>query len=456
MFFNTTQRHQPELGRAKPEELVMEGFMSRFAPHRNVSACALIALALVGCGSETATSTDGAGTAETTTPATTGGAAGAVASASGSSATKPAASGTTTPSSTSAAPAGSAPATTPPAGATTTPPAGAATTPPASAPTTPPTDPAAPPPAGGATPPTTSTDVELPVEMGTPTLFWLQIETNAAYTANADGSGQKVFATGSPMSAPDGVAVDTKDGWVYVLNMGSVLGGSNSGSLVRYKLDGSSPETIMPARSMADGETFNTGKQVSMDKVNRKLYMGDREGSKVWRCDMDGKNLEVLISGHDIQQVVGVSPDPIAKQFYFSDRNGKKLFRAGMEMPAGKTHADRDDVELLYTDKAGNAMPLDIELDVKDRVMFWTDRQQNKVFSMPMDMPAGMDGNTRTDVKTVASGLTDVIGLGYDHEAKVLYATHSGTVSSFKADGSDMPKRIGTNGRTGLVFTKLP
>jgi hypothetical protein len=192
-----------------------------------------------------------------------------------------------------------------------------------------------------------------------------------------------------------------------------------------------------------------------MDKVNRKLYMGDREGSKVWRCDMDGKNLQVLISGHQIQQVVGVAPDPIKKQFYFSDRNGKKLFRANMEMPAGKTHADRDDVELLYVDKAANAMPLDIELDVKERIMYWTDRQQNKVFSMSMDMPMGMDGNTRTDVKVVAEGLVDVIGLGFDHEAKVLYATHSGSVSSFKAAGGDTPKRIGSNGVTGIAFTKI-
>lgn len=310
--------------------------------------------------------------------------------------------------------------------------------------------------AGAPATPPAMTGVDLPVEMGTPTLFWLEITSNAVYTAGADGSGQKRFASGSPLSAPDGIAVDPKGGYVYVLNMGSVIGGGNGGSMVRYKLDGSMPEVIMPARSMADGETFNTGKQLSMDKVNNKLYLGDREGSKVWRTDMDGKNLEVLVSGHDIQQVVGVSPDPIAKQFYFSDRNGKKLFRASMEMPAGKTHADRDDVELLYVDKAPNAMPLDIELDVKERIVYWTDRQQNKVFSMPMDMPAGADANSRTDVKTVADGLTDVIGLGFDHENKVLYATHSGTVSSFKADGSDTPKRIGTSGRTGLVFTKIP
>jgi DNA-binding beta-propeller fold protein YncE len=312
--------------------------------------------------------------------------------------------------------------------------------------------------AAGAAAPATApgAKVMLPTETGTPKLFWLEITSNAAYTANADGTGQKAFATGGALSAPDGVAVDPVDGHVFILNMGTVIGGGNSGSLVRYKLDGSSPEVIMPPGSKADGETFNTGKQVSLDKVNRKLYLGDREGSKVWRCDLDGKNLEVLISGHMIQQVVGVAPDPINGKFYFSDRNGKKLFRANMAMPAGKTHATRDDVELLYVDKAANAMPLDIELDIAEGKMFWTDRQQNKVFSMGMEIPAGKDPMTRDDVKVVADGLLDVIGLGYDHENKVLYATHSGTVSTFKADGSDKPKQIGTSGRTGIAFTKIP
>jgi sugar lactone lactonase YvrE len=264
------------------------------------------------------------------------------------------------------------------------------------------------------------------------------------------------FASGPPLFAPDGIAVDPVDKHVFVLNMGGEgLGGANNASLVRYKLDGSGAEVIVPPGSKADGQTFNTGKQVTLDRVNRKLYMGDREGSKVWRCDLDGKNLEVLVSGHGLQQVVGVAPDPSKGHFYFSDRNGKKLFRANMKMPDGKTHADRDDVELLYLDKALNAMPLDIELDSKTRIMYWTDRQQNTVFGMPMDLPAGQDGMTRTDVKRVATNLRDVIGLAYDHQDGMLYVTHSGSVSRFKTDGSGL-ERIGMNGTTGINFVRIP
>lgn len=306
----------------------------------------------------------------------------------------------------------------------------------------------------GTDPTPTAPVATLPEDMGTPTLYWLAIIAKSATTAASDGGGAKPFAMGTPLPAPDGVTVDPVGKHVFILNMGVATGGANNGSLFRFNLDGTGFEEIMKAGTKVGNDTFNTGKQVTIDRMNNKLYLGDREGSKVWRCDLDGKNLEVLVSAHGIMQVVGVAADPMKNEFYFSDRNGKKLFKANMKMPDGKTHADRDDLTLLYVDKAPNAMPLDLELDLKTRTLFWTDRQQNKVFSMPMDLPAGQDPMTRTDVKTVASNLTDVIGLGYDHQEGVLYATHSMTVSRFKTDGSDL-KKIGTNGTTGIAFARI-
>jgi hypothetical protein len=295
-------------------------------------------------------------------------------------------------------------------------------------------------------------DVMLPHDTGTPTLIWLEIASGTVTKAGADGSNPMVIASSS--SAPDGVTIDPEGKHFFVLNMGTVIGGGNGGSLVRYNLDGSGSEIIMPRGSMADGETFNTGKQVTIDRVNKKLYMGDREGSKVWRVDYDGKNLEVLISGHDIDQIVGVGADPTKRHFYFSDRNGKKLYRASMDMPAGKTHADRDDLELIYVEKVSNAMPLDIELDLELRQIYWTDRRRNMILGMNMDMPMGETADNRTDVKTVLDGLTEAIGLAFDHQEKTLFVTHSGTVTSVKTDGTGR-KVIGSSGSTGISFARL-
>jgi DNA-binding beta-propeller fold protein YncE len=303
--------------------------------------------------------------------------------------------------------------------------------------------------------PTTGADVELPHDVGTPTLYWLEIASGIVTTAAADGSGAKVVASGSPLSAPDGVTIDPEGKHFFVLNMGTVIGGGNSGSLVRYNLDGTGAEVIMKPGAQADGETFNTGKQVTIDRVNKKLYMGDREGSKVWRCNYDGSELEVLVSEHGVQQIVGVGADPVKRQFYFSDRNGKKLFRAGMDMPAGKTHKDREDVELIYVEKVSNAMPLDIELDLETRMIYWTDRRRYMILGMNMELPSGETPENRTDVKTIKDGLTEAIGLAYDHQEGMLYVTHSGSVSQVKTDGTEF-KTIGSSGSTGISFARIP
>lgn len=296
--------------------------------------------------------------------------------------------------------------------------------------------------------------VMLPVDTGTPTLYWLEIVSGVVVKGSPEGGSQMNVVSGGLLSAPDGVTIDPEGKHFFVLNMGTVIGGGNRGSLVRYNLDGSGGEVIMKAGSMADGVTFNTGKQVTIDRVNKKLYMGDREGSKVWRCDYDGKNLEALVSEHGVQQIVGVGADPTKKHFYFSDRNGKKLFRAGMDMPAGETHADRKDVELIYVEKVNSSMPLDIELDLEHRMIYWTDRTQGKIQGMHMDIPMGETPENRSDVKTIKDGLTEAIGLAYDHQEGRLFVTHSGTVSSVKTDGSDF-KRVGTSGSTGIAFARL-
>jgi sugar lactone lactonase YvrE len=296
--------------------------------------------------------------------------------------------------------------------------------------------------------------VKLPVDMGTPTLYWLDIVAGTVTKAGSDGSGAMNVPSGGLLSAPDGVTIDPEGKHFFVLNMGTVIGGGNRGSLVRYNLDGSGGEVIMKPGAKAGDVTFNTGKQVTIDRVNKKLYMGDREGSKVWRCDYDGGNLEVLVSEHGVQQIVGVGADPTKRQFYFSDRNGKKLFRAGMDMPAGETHADRKDVELIYVEKVGNSMPLDIELDLEHRMIYWTDRTQGKIQGMHMDIPAGETPENRTDVTTIRDGLVEAIGLAYDHQEGRLFVTHGGTVSSIKTDGSDY-KRIGSSGSTGISFARI-
>ena len=248
------------------------------------------------------------------------------------------------------------------------------------------------------------------------TLFWLDIGGNAVLTASADGSGMHPVTSGGDIATPDGVAVDldTGGGHVYWTNMGSPLGGASNGSLQRARLDGSQVETIVPVGSI------NTPKQMTIDHEHGKLYFCDREGAKVWRANLDGSELEVLASGHDFVQLVGIALDVPKAQFYFTDRMAKKIRRASFDMPAGETAATRSDIEELVS-ISGNAMPIDLDLDLGRRQIYWTDRVQGTVQRAGMDLPAGENAASRTDIETLVTGVTDSIGISLDLAADVFY-----------------------------------
>jgi DNA-binding beta-propeller fold protein YncE len=90
---------------------------------------------------------------------------------------------------------------------------------------------------------------------------------------------------------PDGIVVDVEAGHIYWTNMG--IPNLNDGSVERADIDGRNRKTIV-----AQGDT-HTPKQIILDKKGGKLYWCDREGMRVMRCNLDGRQLETLIeAGH--------------------------------------------------------------------------------------------------------------------------------------------------------------
>lgn len=286
----------------------------------------------------------------------------------------------------------------------------------------------------------------------TPALFWLDISGNAVMRAAADGAGAKAIASGGSIMTPDGVAVDfdADGGHVYWTNMGSPLGGAMNGSLQRARLDGSQVEGIVPVGSI------NTPKQMTIDHVNHKLYFCDREGAKVWRANLDGSELEILASDHDFVQLVGIALDVPKKQFYFTDRMAKKIRRASFDMPAGETAQNRSDIEELVA-ISENAMPIDLDVDLGKRQIYWTDRVLGTVQRAGMDLPMGATSANRKDIETLVMNVTDSIGISLDLEDGVFYFGQlNGTVWRVNLDGSDKKMVAGSGSVSGVALARLP
>src|SRR3954471_13243723 len=243
-------------------------------------------------------------------------------------------------------------------------------------------------------------------------LFFLDIRGGRVVSAAPDGSDVQVLISGRS-GIPDGIAADIDSRQIYWTIMGKPA--ADDGVIERADFDGSHLTTIVPA-----GGTF-TPKQLKLDPVHRKLYWSDREGMRVMRADLDGSHIEMLIeTGHGDSDrrdprnwCVGIALDVAGGKIYWTQKGGDNagvgsIRRASLERPAGEDAAHRSDIELLFDNLPE---PIDLDLDLSRRTIYWTDRGSNTVSRAPMNGPSGVAPSTRTDRETLMTDLKEAIGI---------------------------------------------
>jgi DNA-binding beta-propeller fold protein YncE len=289
-------------------------------------------------------------------------------------------------------------------------------------------------------------------------LFLLDLSDNRIVSLNPDGSDRKVIVTGCRL--PDGIAVDVAAGHLYWSNMGSPK--ANDGSIERADLDGRNRMTIVPRAG-----TF-TPKQLQLEKKNRKLYWCDREGMRVMRANVDGSHIETVVDtsqgdprpGPDASRwCVGVAVDVDGGKIYWTqkgtDNAGKgRIFRAGIEVPTGQTASNRADIELLYD---GLPEPIDLDLDLNNRVMYWTDRGDPPLGNTVNRAPMDWDTNVRPAPELVLTHLMEGIGIALDLKGDRMFVTDfGGNVLSAKLDGSNERALLVAQGNlTGIAYSEI-
>jgi DNA-binding beta-propeller fold protein YncE len=295
-----------------------------------------------------------------------------------------------------------------------------------------------------------------------PRLFFLDVRDGRVVSAHTDGSDAKTLVTGL-RGTPDGIVVDAKAGYIYWTHMGAA--GADDGYVQRAKLDGSELTKIVP-----DGGTF-TPKQVKLDAKHGKLYWSDREGMRIMRANADGSHVETLIeTGHgdadranQANWCVGIALDVDNGKVYWTQKGGNpantgSIRRANLEIPSGMDPAHRSDVEVLVESLPE---PIDLDLDLRTRMMYWTDRgdppRGNTVNRAPMDPSSGMQRSRRTDLQVLFGGLHEGIGIALDTEGGRLYVTDlGGNVYSAKLDGSERHTIMtGQGSLTGIAFAQI-
>lgn len=287
-----------------------------------------------------------------------------------------------------------------------------------------------------------------------PRLFVLELNAGSIHVMNTDGSDRKTIVTGC--RNPDGVAVDAEAGHIYWTNMG--IPSSNDGSIERADVDGQNRKIIV-----GQGLT-HTPKQIILDKAGGKLYWCDREGMRVMRCNLDGSQLENLVeSGHgDVDSkdatkwCVGLTIDPKHKKLYWTQKGADnsgcgRIFRANLDIPFGETAANRSDIEVFYDHLPE---PIDLELDVKNRILYWTDRgdppRGNTVNRASID-------NKPEEPEIVLIHLMEAIGIALDVPRNRMFVTDfAGSIYSADLDGKNERNFLYAQGNlTGIAHAEV-
>jgi 3-hydroxyacyl-CoA dehydrogenase len=288
-------------------------------------------------------------------------------------------------------------------------------------------------------------------------IFFLDVSGGRLVSVNTDGSDLEVIVDGLKR-IPDGIEVDVEAGHIYWTNMGNPA--ANDGSIERVDLDGRNRQTIIP-----EGATF-TPKQLKLDKKGGKLYWSDREGMRLMRANLDGSNIETLVETGQGERdrrdqrnwCVGIAVDPERGKIYWTqkgpDNAGEgRIFRASLEIPEGESPANRTDIEVLF---AGLPEPIDLDLDLRNRMIYWTDRgnppRGNTVSRAPIDT----ESKDRKEQEIVISGLMEGIGLSLDLEGgRMFFADLAGSVYSAKLDGSEKKTLLIAQGNlTGVAYAR--
>jgi len=287
-------------------------------------------------------------------------------------------------------------------------------------------------------------------------LFVLELSGGRIHSMNTDGSDRKTIV--SDCRLPDGIVVDAQAGHIYWTNMG--VPNLNDGSIERADLDGKNRKIIVPK-----GAT-HTPKQIHLEKGHGKLYWCDREGMRVMRVNLDGSKIETLVDTSQgdprpgpnaTKWCVGVTVDPKRQQIYWTQKGPDnaglgRIFRANVEIPHGESAAKRSDIEVLYD---GLPEPIDLELDLESRVLYWTDRgdppRGNTVNRAPID------AKPIPNPQIVVTHLMEGIGIALDVPGDRMFVTDfAGSIYSANLDGSGERNFLYAQGNlTGIAYAAI-
>ena len=166
------------------------------------------------------------------------------------------------------------------------------------------------------------------------------------------------------------------------------------------------------------------------------------------RANLDGSQIETLVETgrgdndrrDQTRWCVGITIDPDRRQIYWTQKGPDnaglgRIFRASIDIPTGETAANRTDIEVLFD---GLPEPIDLELDLENRVLYWTDRGDPPRGNTRQSRIDRCEANPGNAPEIVLTHLMEGIGIALDVPGDRMFITDfAGSIYSAKLDGTD-------------------
>jgi hypothetical protein len=197
-----------------------------------------------------------------------------------------------------------------------------------------------------------------------------------------------------------GIALDLADSKMYWTQ-------TFNGNVRRSNLDipaGQDANNRTDIEDLVVGESVNR-RGIALDRAAGKMYFVDGDGGRIQRANLDGSNLEHLVTGLGSYDPGALDLDLAAGKMYFtrgSFGGPIKIQRANLD------GSNVEDVVIL------TAPPLGIALDVPGGKIYWGTGgggNADKIQRANLQIPPGQTASTRTDVEDIVAGLNGVTGL---------------------------------------------
>ncbi|KZM20371.1 3-hydroxyacyl-CoA dehydrogenase-like protein lam1, variant 2 [Ascochyta rabiei] len=288
------------------------------------------------------------------------------------------------------------------------------------------------------------------------------LETGKVLEYSAAGQFQRTIFENQYL--PDGIVVLKEEGMMFWTCMG--FPGQDDGMVYSARLDGTS------LRPIVSKGTMNTPKQIALDEVDKKLYIADREGLGIWRCNLDGSNLEKIIETGDKDKkedqrdatrwCVGITLSHRLGKLFWTQKGAAKgwqgrIFSANIATPPGETATNRTDKVCLLE---GLAEPVDLDFHEESSSLYWTDRGEmpfgNTLNKLPLDKHGQAVNEDYTPLlkhQILARKFHEAIGLKIDAQNQHVYvADLGGSICRCNLDGSEKTRLVFEEGRawTGI------